>query len=160
MAGSSTRNESAGNDSAGNNPSARAPGLLGLTARIVSAHVSSHAIATSEIPKLIKDVFQALHGSPLPPERTSRFAPAEGQKPAVPVGKSVFDDHLVCLQCAQQQKTLKRHLQSAHGMTPEQYRARWELDPDYPMVAPAYARRRSALAKAIGLGTRPRAPRG
>jgi predicted transcriptional regulator len=132
-------------------------GILGLTAQIVSAHVGNNKVAAEELPGLIQQVFLALNGSgagPAPAQRPA--APAERPKPAVPISKSVFAEYIVCLEDGKKLKMLKRHLQTAYGMTPEQYRARWGLDPNYPMVAPEYAKRRSSLAKAIGLGTRPR----
>ena len=85
--------------------------------------------------------------------------PADRPKPAVAISKSVFSDYIVCLEDGKKLKMLKRHLQTAYSMTPEQYRAKWGLDSNYPMVAPEYAKKRSSLAKAIGLGTRPREAR-
>jgi predicted transcriptional regulator len=120
--------------------------VLGLTAQIVAAHVSHNAVATESLPLLIQQVYRTLAGvghEPLHPERP---------QPAVPVRKSVFNDHIVCLEDGRKLKMLKRHLKSAFDLTPEQYRERWGLGPDYPMVAPAYAKVRSSLAKKIGLG--------
>lgn len=132
-------------------------GLLNMTARIVSAHVSNHRVAAEKLPELIQLVFGALNGlGGVPAAAPARTVPAERPKPAVPVSKSVFSDYIVCLEDGKKLKMLKRHLQTSFGLTPEQYRVRWDLDPDYPMVAPEYAARRSTLAKAIGLGTRPR----
>jgi len=136
-------------------------GVLGLTAQIVSAHVSNNKVAPDELAGLIRQVYHALSGSgssttavPTRPQ-----APAERPKPAVPISKSVFNDYIVCLEDGKKLKMLKRHLQTAYNMSPEQYRAKWALDSNYPMVAPEYAKKRSSLAKAIGLGTRPRESR-
>jgi len=137
------------------------PGVLGLTAQIVSAHVGNNKVAAEELPALIQQVYHALNGSgggsPSAPVRAS--APMERPKPAVAISKSVFAEYIVCLEDGKKLKMLKRHLQTAYGMTPEQYRAKWGLDSNYPMVAPEYAKKRSSLAKAIGLGTRPREAR-
>ena len=105
---------------------------------------------TDSLPGLIQDVYKTLAsvGAEAPP--------AERQAPAVPVKKSVFPDYLVCLEDGKKLKMLKRHLKTAYNMSPEQYRERWDLDPNYPMVAPNYAKHRSSLAKQIGLGTKPR----
>ena len=127
--------------------------VLGLTAQIVSAHVSNNPVAADSLPSLIQDVYRTLAGigrEPVQPERP---------QPAVAIKKSVFADHIVCLEDGKKLKMLKRHLKTAYNMTPEQYRERWGLAPDYPMVAPNYARHRSSLAKKIGLGTKPRARR-
>jgi len=127
--------------------------VLGLTAQIVSAHVSNNPVAADSLPSLIQDVYRTLAGigrEPVQPERP---------QPAVAIKKSVFADHIVCLEDGKKLKMLKRHLKTAYNMTPEQYRERWGLAPDYPMVAPAYARHRSSLAKKIGLGTKPRSRR-
>ena len=124
--------------------------VLGLTAQIVSAHVSNNSVPPDALPSLIQEVFKTLSGvgkEPVQPERP---------QPAVPVKKSVFADHIVCLEDGKKLKMLKRHLKTAYNMTPEQYRERWGLSADYPMVAPSYARHRSSLAKKIGLGTKPR----
>ena len=136
-------------------------GLLGLTAQIVSAHVGNNKVAADELPGLIQQVYQALNGSTAgaPPAQMRPSVPAERPKPAVPISKSVFSEYIVCLEDGKKLKMLKRHLQTAYGMTPEQYRAKWGLDSNYPMVAPEYAKKRSSLAKAIGLGTRPREAR-
>ena len=127
--------------------------VLGLTAQIVSAHVSNNPVAADSLPSLIQDVYRTLAGigrEPVQPERP---------QPAVAIKKSIFADHIVCLEDGKKLKMLKRHLKTAYNMTPEQYRERWGLAPDYPMVAPAYARHRSSLAKKIGLGTKPRSRR-
>jgi predicted transcriptional regulator len=124
--------------------------VLGLTAQIVSAHVSNNSVTPDALPSLIQDVYRTLSGvgkEPVQPDKP---------QPAVPVKKSVFPDHIVCLEDGKKLKMLKRHLKTAYNMTPEQYRERWGLPSDYPMVAPNYARHRSSLAKKIGLGTKPR----
>ncbi|HTS92804.1 MAG TPA: MucR family transcriptional regulator [Stellaceae bacterium] len=125
--------------------------LLSLTTEIVAAHVSNNTVAANDLPQLISSVYQSLAGVGKAP------APAaERPEPAVPVKKSVHADYIVCLEDGKKLKMLKRHLKTAYNMTPEQYRERWGLAPDYPMVAPNYARQRSRLAKEIGLGTRGR----
>ena len=127
--------------------------LLGLTARIVSAHLSNNPVASDALPGLILDVYRSLSGVGTEPAR------AEKALPAVPVKKSVFPDYIICLEDGKKLKTLKRHLKTAYDLTPEQYRERWGLAPEYPMVAPNYAAHRSALARQIGLGTLPRGRR-
>jgi len=125
--------------------------LLTLTTEIVAAHVSNNMVAANDLPQLISSVYQSLAGVGKGP------APAaERPEPAVPIKKSVHADYIVCLEDGKKLKMLKRHLKTAYNMTPEQYRERWGLAPDYPMVAPNYARQRSRLAKEIGLGTRGR----
>ena len=125
--------------------------VLELTAQIVSAHVSNNSVTPDALPSLIQDVYRTLSG-------VGRETPAPDKpQPAVPAKKSVFPDFIVCLEDGKKLKMLKRHLKTAYNLTPEQYRDRWDLPPDYPMVAPNYARHRSSLAKKIGLGTKPRA---
>ncbi|MDR3538906.1 MAG: MucR family transcriptional regulator [Acetobacteraceae bacterium] len=127
-----------------------ASNVLGLTAQIVSAHVANNFVAVDMLPSFIQVVYRSLVGvgqAVVQPER---------QPPAVPVKKSIFADYIVCLEDGKKLKMLKRHLKTAYNLTPEQYRERWGLASDYPMVAPTYAKHRSALAKKIGLGTRPR----
>ena len=124
--------------------------VLGLTAQIVSAHVSNNSVTPDALPALIQDVYRTLAGVGKEPSQPDK------PQPAVPVKKSVFPDHIICLEDGKKLKMLKRHLKTAYNMTPEQYRERWGLPPDYPMVAPNYARHRSSLAKKIGLGTKPR----
>jgi predicted transcriptional regulator len=123
--------------------------LLSLTTRIVAAHVGRNPMPVGDLPKVIGDVFRSL--SALGAE--SGAAAAKRPAPAVPVKRSVTPDYIVCLEDGRKLKMLKRHLNSAYGLTPAQYRERWGLPPDYPMVAPNYARQRSRLAKEIGLGT-------
>ncbi len=125
--------------------------VLGLTAQIVSAHVSKNNVAPEALPALIQDVFRTLANVGREPVQ------ADKPQPAVPVKKSVFPDHIVCLEDGKKLKMLKRHLKTSYNMTPDQYRERWGLPADYPMVAPNYASHRSSLAKKIGLGTKPRA---
>jgi predicted transcriptional regulator len=118
-------------------------------ANIVSAFVANNSIPASELPGLVQAVHSALFGIGAP-----RPQPAEDAKPqpAVPVKKSITPDYIICLEDGKRYKSLRRHLTSAYGMTPEAYRAKWGLPPDYPMVAPNYAQRRSELAVSIGLG--------
>ena len=127
-------------------------GFVDLTAHIVSAYVSHNTTPASEIPVLIGQVHAALvriSGSHLEPSA------AETAKPAVSVKKSVTPDYIVCLEDGKKLKMLKRHLRTAYGLTPEQYRQKWGLPADYPMVAPNYAEQRSVFAKKIGLGRKP-----
>ena len=126
----------------------RSADLLALTTQIVAAHVANNSVTMDALPKLIHDVHRALSGVG---DRSGLGARPE---PAVPVKKSVTPDYVVCLEDGKKLKMLKRHLKTAYNLTPEQYRERWELPLDYPMVAPNYARKRSSLAKKIGLGTR------
>jgi len=125
--------------------------LLKLTAEIVAAHVSNNTLPSSELPQLIAQVHASLS------DTGKAVSTEERPAPAVPVKKSVMPDHIVCLEDGKKLKMLKRHLKTSYDMTPEQYRERWGLPADYPMVAPNYAKRRSALAKEIGLGKRGRA---
>lgn len=125
--------------------------LLALTTEIVAAHVSNNTVALSDLPQLINQVYHSLANIGTVPA-----APAARPQPVVSVKKSVQPDYIVCLEDGKKLKMLKRHLKTAYNMTPEQYRERWSLTPDYPMVAPNYARQRSRLAKEIGLGTRGR----
>ncbi|SDR63291.1 transcriptional regulator, MucR family [Rhizobiales bacterium GAS113] len=122
--------------------------FIELATDIVSAYVSNNSVASGELPTLIKDVFGALSrvstGEPA--------TPAEAAKPAVPVKKSITPDYIICLEDGKQFKSLKRHLRTQYGLSPEQYREKWNLPSDYPMVAPNYAAARSKLAKQMGLG--------
>ncbi len=125
--------------------------LLSLTTEIVAAHVSNNTVPLSELPSLIEQVYRSLASVGTEP------APVEERpQPAVPIKKSVTPDFIICLEDGKKLKMLKRHLKTAYDMTPEEYRERWGLPADYPMVAPNYARQRSSLAKQIGLGTRAR----
>ncbi len=122
--------------------------LLEMTADIVSAYLGANTVQPSEVPGLIASVHAALSqvsGGVVEPE-------PEPKEPAVPVRKSITPDYLICLEDGLKFKSLKRHLRSSYGMTPEEYRAKWNLPHDYPMVAPNYAQHRSQLAKQIGLG--------
>lgn len=121
--------------------------LLALTSEIVSSHVSNNAVNQSDLTAMIESVYTTLEGLSSPPEE-----PVEELKPAVSIKKSVSDDYIVCLEDGKRLKMLKRHLKTAYDMSPEDYRAKWGLPSDYPMVAPAYARKRQELAKKIGLG--------
>ena len=127
--------------------------LLTLTADIVAAHVSNNSVAVNDLPQLIQNVHSALTGI-----SGSRAAPEARPEPKVSIRASIKPDYIVCLEDGKKQKMLKRHLMTNHGMTPDEYRQKWGLGADYPMVAPNYAAQRSKLAKAIGLG-RTSAPR-
>ncbi len=127
---------------------AKKNGLLAMVAQIVAAQLSNNTVPTGDIPKLIHEVYAALTGL-----GQTQAKPAERLEPAVPVKKSVTADYIVCLEDGKKLKMLKRHLRTAYGLTPEQYREKWGLPPDYPMVAPNYAKKRSSLARQIGLGT-------
>ena len=125
--------------------------LIALTADIVSAHVSNNSVAVSDLPVLIQNVHNALSslGDDL-------VEPEVKQEPAVSIRASIKPDFIVCLEDGKKLKMLKRHLMTHYQMTPEQYRAKWNLPADYPMVAPNYAEQRRSLAKKIGLGTKRR----
>ena len=129
--------------------------LITLTSDIVAAHVSNNSVSVDDVPSLISNVYAALAG--LDGSRASHETRPE---PAVSVRSSVKKDHIVCLDCGKKMKMLKRHLSTEHGMTPDEYRQRWELPGDYPMVAPDYADTRRDLAKKIGLGRKPGSTRG
>ena len=126
--------------------------LITLTADIVAAHVTNNSVAVADLPSLIQNVHGALSNL-----GKSETAPETKQEPAVSVRASVKPDYIVCLEDGKKLKMLKRHLMTAYGMTPEDYRAKWGLKSDYPMVAPSYAAKRQELAKKIGLGRKPRA---
>ena len=128
--------------------------ILSLTTNIVAAHVANNPVAVTDLPSLIREVYQTLNN-------VSGGADQEAERPtpAVPLKKSVTPDYIVCLEDGKKLKMLKRHLKTAYNMTPEDYRERWGLAADYPMVAPNYAKQRSKLAKQIGLGTRARRKR-
>jgi len=125
--------------------------LLDLTTNIVAAHVSHNSVSAQDLPTLIRDVYQSLATVGEPKETEP-----ERPTPAVPIKRSITPDYLICLEDGKKLKMLKRHLKTAYDMTPEQYRDRWGLSADYPMVAPNYAKQRSQLAKEIGLGTKAR----
>lgn len=123
--------------------------LLRLGAGIVAAYVARNTVAVDAVPDIIRTVHHALEGLA---NGGAQPVPEERPKPAVPIGKSVQHDYIVCLEDGKRLKMLKRYLRTRFGMSPDDYRRRWGLQPDYPMVAPAYAARRSDFAKQIGLG--------
>ena len=125
--------------------------LLALTTEIVSSHLANNSVPAMEIPALIERVYKSL--STLGTDTPTLSSTNERPQPAVPIRKSVMPDYIICLEDGKKLKMLKRHLKTAYSMTPEQYRERWGLPNDYPMVAPNYAKTRSRLAKDIGLGT-------
>lgn len=129
--------------------------LLTLTADIVAAHVSNNSVAVNDLPNLIQNVHSALSGI-----SASRSAPEAKPEPKVPIRSSIKPDYIVCLEDGKRLKMLKRHLMTHYNLTPDQYRQKWGLPADYPMVAPNYAEQRRKLAKSIGLGTKRRKPRG
>ena len=120
--------------------------LLPLVSEVVAAYVGNHDVAVDALPGLARTVYRALA------DASEAEPPAPMREPAVPVAESVTDTHIICLEDGKPFQSLKRHLRTAFGLTPEQYRTRWGLPDDYPMVAPAYARRRSELAKRAELG--------
>jgi len=124
--------------------------LLGLTSEIVSAHAANNHVPTADLVASIESVYATLASLSTPKQE-----PAEPLVPAVSIKKSITDEHLICLEDGKKLKMLKRHLRTAYDMSPEDYRAKWGLPYDYPMVAPAYAKKRAALAKKIGLGRKP-----
>ena len=129
--------------------------LLTLTADIVAAHVSSNSVAVNDLPNLIQNVHQALSSI-----SQQSSAPEPRPEPRVPIRSSIKPDYIVCLEDGKRLKMLKRHLMTHYNMTPDQYRQKWGLAADYPMVAPNYAEQRRALAKSIGLGTKRKRTRG
>ena len=135
----------------GSNPLSDSPNpdLLGLTAEIVSAHVANNQLDAGSLPSLIQSVYQSLASA------GQAMVLPEAQAPAVPVKKSVFPDFIICLEDGKKLKMLKRHLKTSYNMTPDEYRTKWGLAREYPMVAPSYAAKRSSLAKSIGLGRKP-----
>lgn len=127
--------------------------IVELAADIVAAYVGNNAVPASDLPSLIKQVHAALSGAVSEPS----VAELAKSAPAVPVRKSITPDHIICLEDGKKFKSLKRHLRTHYDLTPEQYREKWGLPVDYPMVAPNYAKARSELAKQMGLGQRRRA---
>ncbi|MEK9647028.1 MAG: MucR family transcriptional regulator [Alphaproteobacteria bacterium] len=121
--------------------------VIAWTADIVASHVQNNSVAINDLPQLIQTVHESLTG-------LSGAAPAEKPQPAVSIRRSVTPDYIICLEDGRKLKMLKRHLATAYGMTPAEYREKWGLPADYPMVAPNYAKQRSSLAKQIGLGKR------
>jgi predicted transcriptional regulator len=126
--------------------------IVELTADIVAAYVGNNAVPTAELPNLISDVYNALANA----MAGTKEKEIVEEKPAVPVRRSVTPDAVICLEDGKKFKSLKRHLRTHHNMTPEEYREKWGLGTDYPMVAPNYAEARSSLAKKMGLGQRRR----
>jgi predicted transcriptional regulator len=124
------------------------PELVELTTEIVAAYVGANTVATQDLPGVIETVYRSLKGL----NTLAEAAEPEARTPAVPVKKSITNDHIVCLEDGKKFKSLKRHLRTRYNMTPEEYRAKWGLAHDYPMVAPNYAQARSDLAKRMGLG--------
>jgi len=128
--------------------------LITLTSDIVAAHVSNNSVSVDEVPALIQNIYGALAGLGAAPQVEVK------PEPAVSVRSSIKNDHIVCLEDGKKMKMLKRHLMTDHGLTPAEYRTRWGLPADYPMVAPDYSERRRVLAKQIGLGRKPGQRRG
>ena len=124
--------------------------LMELTAEVVAAYVSNNSVPAADLPSLIADVHSALGRMAAPAPEPAPIV--EKQKPAVNPKRSVGDDYIICLEDGKKFKSLKRHLMTHYGLTPDQYREKWDLDANYPMVAPNYAEARSALARKIGLG--------
>lgn len=124
--------------------------LLRMTAQVAAAYVGNNSLPASQLPEVIRTIFSSISaldgGAP---------ATGAGGKPMVPIRKSVMPDYIICLEDGKKLKMLKRHLRTSYGMTPEEYRIKWGLPADYPMVAPNYAAQRSAFAKKIGLGRKP-----
>jgi len=121
--------------------------MLRITVDIVSAYVGNNSVPTAQVPEVINSIYASLSAL-----GDANSAPAETLRPAVPVRRSITPDYLICLEDGKQLKMLKRHLRTVYGLSPEEYRVKWGLAPDYPMVAPNYAKQRSNLAKQIGLG--------
>ncbi|NBC33465.1 MAG: transcriptional regulator [Alphaproteobacteria bacterium] len=130
--------------------------LVEMTAQLVASYVRQNSLSAEQLPELIRSVHGSLKAADSQPEA----APEKTQKPAVPVKKSVTPDYLICLEDGKKLKMLKRHLRAKYDMSPEDYRAKWGLPPDYPMVAPNYAAQRSNFAREIGLGRAGRAAGG
>ena len=124
------------------------PNLVELAAEIVSAYVSNNSVPSAELPALLSDI----HGAIVRLASGAQPVVSEPAKPAVPPKKSITNDYIICLEDGRKFKSLKRHLRTQYNMSPEQYREKWALPADYPMVAPAYAKARSALAKQMSLG--------
>lgn len=122
--------------------------ILEITSEVVAAYVSNNPLSSTDLPNLIREVHSTLSAV----SGAGNALPAEPQKPAVTIRKSLGHDYLICLEDGQKFKSLKRHLKSHYDLSPDEYRKKWGLPSDYPMVAPAYAERRSKLAKEMGLG--------
>jgi predicted transcriptional regulator len=129
-------------------PKATEDELLRMTAEVVSAYVSNNTLGAAQLADVIQAVYNSLRGL----EGQVTEPAAEQLKPAVPIRKSVTPEYLICLEDGKKLKMLKRHLRSTYNLTPDEYRSKWSLPPDYPMVAPKYAEQRSEFAKKIGLG--------
>tara|TARA_B100000686_G_scaffold190348_1_gene197028 strand:- start:749 stop:1183 length:435 start_codon:yes stop_codon:yes gene_type:complete len=125
--------------------------LLRLTANIVASYVSNNKLSTEQVPEVVRTVNATLRKI----EQSEIGAENKTAKPAVPISQSITPDYIICLEDGRKLKMLKRHLRTTYGMTPSEYRVRWDLPADYPMVAPNYAKRRSEFAKKIGLGKKP-----
>lgn len=121
--------------------------MLRMAVDIVSAYVGNNSVPTTQVPEVINTVYASLHSLD-----ANGGGPAEALNPAVPIRRSITPDYLICLEDGKKLKMLKRHLRAVYGLSPEEYRAKWSLSPDYPMVAPNYAKQRSNFAKQIGLG--------
>lgn len=126
--------------------------ILRLVTDVIANYLKKNPVPAAELPTVINSVYAALTG----PQTAPAPAPEQRPEPAVPVKRSVTPDYIICLEDGKKLKMLKRHLATAYGLTPEEYRQRWNLAADYPMVAPNYAKQRSSLAKQIGLGSRAR----
>jgi predicted transcriptional regulator len=131
--------------------------ILRLSADVAASYLSANTVSMSAVPELIRSIHESFSNLDRP---APAAGPKERPKPAVPIGRSIQDDYLVCLEDGKRLKMLKRYLRSKFGLSPDDYRRRWGLPPDYPMVAPAYASRRSEFAKQIGLGKGVRRPTG
>jgi len=123
-----------------------AEGLLRMTSEVAAAYVSNHSLSAAQLPDIIRSIHASLVGL------SGGVAAAASLTPAVPIKKSLHNDYIICLEDGKKLKMLKRHLRTSFGLTPDEYRHKWGLAPDYPMVAPNYAAQRSAFAKKIGLG--------
>jgi predicted transcriptional regulator len=126
------------------------PELLQMTAQVVASYVGNNTVASSQISEVIRTIFTTLNGL----DGTDSIQNANGQKPAVAIKKSITPEYIVCLEDGKRLKMLKRHLRTSYNLSPDEYRTKWGLPSDYPIVAPNYARQRSAFAKKIGLGKR------
>ncbi len=132
---------------------ASTPAVVAMVSEIVAAYVAGNTLPSADLPGLIRRVHEAVSGLGEAPVAAVADAP---QRPAVPIRKSVADDSVACLECGVRHKMLRRHLMTSHGLTPRDYRAKWSLPADYPLIAPNYSVQRSELATKIGLGKRPR----
>ena len=124
------------------------PDLVQHTVDIAASYILNNPISSKDLPGLIKTV----HGTLNTLQAEKALEESSGQKPAVPISESVYDDYIVCLECGAKMRALKRHLKSYHGLTPDEYKAKWDLPADYPIVSPEYSKRRAGLAKQFRLG--------